>query len=315
MRRDCRFHRTKKTKGIIESTTTLNRSRIKSKHQKNQKIKKPTKRQVVHPNSRRPVPSQETFFFTHPLLPPLAPMMTIPLSMISCVRKFHSPTAGRPPVIPPECQIIPKRITHIIPRQAWGALLRFQAMIRRIAIVQVGARRRETLLVRNSRMISPRWTASSSAVVARVGGFKIISAEWARSVFPAPAQWPTGVSAVFGIGVKQSIFIVFTALRTSRAVFEIIVEIIMWIGRECVFGLILNGVGCARGGARKRAVFAEVKEAMDGNATRCDEEETRERISIGYIIHQEYAERRDAQDENPHRNSCPAQSALALGTM
>lgn len=106
--------------------------------------------------------------------------------------------------------------------------------------------------------MATRLTVIASAMVTRVGAIKVVQRAW--SMFSPPAQRPTWMCAVFGGRVKQSIFIVFTTWWTSSTVFQILVEFVMWVGGECMLGLIFDRIGCARSGTRKRAMLAEMYE-------------------------------------------------------
>ncbi len=92
----------------------------------------------------------------------------------------------------------------------------------------------------------PSWGGRSVATV--VAGISRIKNHCGGSgcLFPAPTQRAAGVRSIFGISVKKSVFVVFAPLRLGngmrvrmRTVLDIFIQVIVRVGGEGVFGLIV----------------------------------------------------------------------------
>lgn len=93
---------------------------------------------------------------------------------------------------------------------------------------------------------------------------------------PTPTQWAPGMPAVLGIGVEKHIFIVVTPMGPDRRrlIFHVFIQVVVRIGGEGVFGLIVfDGLRWTRRSG-DHAGFAELEEIVDRDDRGEDEEQT-----------------------------------------
>ena len=108
-------------------------------------------------------------------------------------------------------------------------------------------------------------------MVAGIGLVKRLSSWlWASRMIPisipipTPTQRAPGVGAVLGICVEEGVFVVVPPMRPDRwrLVFEVFIEVVVRIGGEGVFGLIVfDGLRWTRRSGNN-AGFAELKKIV-----------------------------------------------------
>lgn len=93
---------------------------------------------------------------------------------------------------------------------------------------------------------------------------------------PAPAQWAPGVRAVLGVCVEKGVFVIVPAMGPDRwrLVFDVFIEVVVRIGGEGVFGLIVFDGLQRRRGSGDHASFAELDEIVNRDYRGDDEQQT-----------------------------------------